>query len=92
MNGEPQTIRNGLNASDNWDARGWPRVPGAVRPGSRIGVPADRSTIVARAIAAGVAWAPRLGLRGVEVAIDGGRRRPARLSPSIARRSGGFWR
>jgi DMSO/TMAO reductase YedYZ molybdopterin-dependent catalytic subunit len=73
------------NASDYWDARGWPRVPGTVRPGSRIDVPVDRSTVVAgSAIAAGIAWAPRRGVGGVEVAIDGGPWQPARLSPHIA--------
>jgi hypothetical protein len=73
------------NASDYWDARGWPRVPGTVNPGSRIDVPADRSAVVAgSAIAAGIAWAPRRGVSGVEVAIDGGPWQPARLSPQIA--------
>jgi DMSO/TMAO reductase YedYZ molybdopterin-dependent catalytic subunit len=73
------------NASDYWDARGWPRVPGIVTPGSRIDVPADRSTVVAgSAIAAGVAWAPRGGVSGVEVAIDGGPWQPAQLSSQIA--------
>jgi hypothetical protein len=73
------------NASDYWDARGWPRVPGAVTPGSRIDVPANRSTIAAgSAIAAGIAWAPRRGVSGVEVAIDGGPWQPARLSAHIA--------
>jgi DMSO/TMAO reductase YedYZ molybdopterin-dependent catalytic subunit len=73
------------NASDYWDARGWPRVPGTVKPGSRIDVPADRSAVVAgSAIAAGIAWAPRRGVSGVEVAIDGGPWQPARLSPQLA--------
>jgi len=73
------------NATDYWDARGWPRVPGAVKPGSRIDVPADRSTVASGpAIAAGIAWAPRRGVSGVEVAIDGGPWQSARLSPHIA--------
>ena len=73
------------NASDYWDARGWPRVPGTVNPGSRIDVPADRWTVVAgSAIAAGIAWAPRGGVSGVDVAIDGSPWQPARLSPHIA--------
>ena len=72
-------------ASDYWDARGWPRVPGAVQPGSRIDVPADRATLVAgTAIAAGVAWAPNGGVEAVEVAIDNGDWRPAQLSPELA--------
>src|SRR5262249_38224346 len=72
-------------AGDYWDTRGWPRVPGVANPASRIDVPADRSTVVAgSAIAAGIAWAPRRGASGVEVAIDGGPWRPARLSPQIA--------
>jgi DMSO/TMAO reductase YedYZ molybdopterin-dependent catalytic subunit len=73
------------SASDYWDARGWPRVPGTVKPGSRIDVPADRSSVAAgSAIAAGIAWAPRRGVSRVEVAIDGGPWQPARLSPPIA--------
>src|SRR5262249_57168431 len=36
------------------------------------------------AIAAGVAWAPRGGASGVEVATDGGPWQQARLSPQIA--------
>ena len=73
------------NATDYWDTRGWPRLPGAVKPGSRIDVPADRATVVAgSAIAAGIAWAPRRGVSGVEVTIDGGPWQQARLSPPIA--------
>jgi DMSO/TMAO reductase YedYZ molybdopterin-dependent catalytic subunit len=72
-------------ASDYWDARGWPRTPGKVKPGARIDVPADHSAMVAGwAVAAGVAWAPRAGVTGVEVAIDDGPWQPARLSPEIA--------
>jgi DMSO/TMAO reductase YedYZ molybdopterin-dependent catalytic subunit len=72
-------------ASDYWDARGWPRVPGVVKPGSRIDVPADRSTLVAgSAVAAGIAWAPARGVSGVEVSIDGGRWQRTELSPELA--------
>jgi sulfite oxidase len=72
-------------ASDYWDSRGWPRAPGQVKPAARIDVPADHSAIVAgSAVVAGVAWAPRAGVTGVEVAIDGSPWRPARLSPQIA--------
>jgi hypothetical protein len=71
--------------SDYWDARGWPRVPGRVKPGSRIDVPADRSALVAgSAMAAGMAWAPAGGVTGVEVSIDRGPWQPATLSPQIA--------
>jgi DMSO/TMAO reductase YedYZ molybdopterin-dependent catalytic subunit len=72
-------------ASDYWDARGWPRTPGAVTPGSRIDVPSDHSMLVAgAAIAAGVAWAPRGGVSRVEVAIDGGPWQTAQLSANIS--------
>jgi len=72
-------------ASDYWDARGWPRVSGAVKPGSRIDVPAHHSNVVAGpVITARIAWAPRRGVSEVEVAIDGGPWQPARLSPQFA--------
>jgi DMSO/TMAO reductase YedYZ molybdopterin-dependent catalytic subunit len=80
-------------ASDYWDARGWPRVPGVVKPGSRIDVPADRSTLVAgSALAAGIAWAPARGVSAVEVSIDGGRWQRAELSPEIAPKLWRQWR
>jgi DMSO/TMAO reductase YedYZ molybdopterin-dependent catalytic subunit len=72
-------------ASDYWDARGWPRTPGRVTPGSRIDVPADGETMIAgSAVAAGVAWGPPGGVTGVEVSIDGAGWRPALLSPSLS--------
>jgi DMSO/TMAO reductase YedYZ molybdopterin-dependent catalytic subunit len=71
-------------ASDYWDARGWPRTPGEVKPGSRIDVPADRSTLISGwAVAAGVAWGPSRGVSGVEVSIDGEPWRAAELSPAL---------
>jgi DMSO/TMAO reductase YedYZ molybdopterin-dependent catalytic subunit len=72
-------------ASDYWDARGWPRTPGRVKPGSRIDVPVDGSTLISgAALAAGVAWGPSSGVTGVELSIDGGEWRPATLSPSLS--------
>lgn len=72
-------------ASDYWDARGWPRIPGVVKSGSRIDVPTDRSTLVAGlAVAAGIAWAPAGGVTAVELSIDGGPWQQAELSPGIA--------
>jgi DMSO/TMAO reductase YedYZ molybdopterin-dependent catalytic subunit len=72
-------------ASDYWDIRGWPRTPGRVKPGSRIDVPADRITISAGAtVVAGIAWAPRSGVAAVEVSVDGGEWRRARLSRELA--------
>jgi len=83
MNDEPLTIRNGFPARlltpGIWGA------DASTKWLATIDVPADRSTVASGpAIAAGIAWAPRRGVSGVEVAIDGGPWQSARLSPHIA--------
>lgn len=79
--------------SDYWDARGWPREPSPVRPGSRIDVPAHRGHVVAGSITvAGVAWAPPEGVEEVEVAIDGGAWQRAELAAELAPTAWRQWR
>ncbi len=67
-------------ATAYWTDRGWaPQAP--VRTASRIDVPAPLARIAPGPTAvAGVAWAQRRGLRSVEVRVDGGDWRPARLA------------
>jgi DMSO/TMAO reductase YedYZ molybdopterin-dependent catalytic subunit len=63
-----------------WTQRGWaPRGP--VKTQSRIDVPADGAQVSAGRVAVGgVAWAQHTGIDRVEVRIDDGAWRPARLS------------
>lgn len=70
---------------DYWDRRGWPRQPTAVRPGSRIDLPANRALLpVEQTTVAGVAWAPAEGVERVEVAVDDRPWEPAQLSAEVA--------
>lgn len=63
-----------------WADRGW--TPGApIRIASRIDTPEDGDTSDAPLRVAGVAWAPVAGVAKVEVAVDDGPWRAARLSP-----------
>lgn len=78
---------------DYWDRRGWPRVPTAVRPGSRIDVPANRAIVAGGPITlAGVAWAPPVGVESVEVSLDGGEWRTAEISTEVAPTMWRHWR
>lgn len=78
---------------DYWTSRGWPSAPGHVRIGSRIDVPRDREMIhPGRVEIAGVAWAPPGGVRGVEIAVDGGPWQPARLAGELAPTAWRHWR
>jgi DMSO/TMAO reductase YedYZ molybdopterin-dependent catalytic subunit len=63
-----------------WTQRGWsPRGP--VKTQSRIDVPRDGAEVAAGRVAVGgIAWAQHTGIRGVEVRIDDGPWRPARLA------------
>jgi DMSO/TMAO reductase YedYZ molybdopterin-dependent catalytic subunit len=63
-----------------WTQRGWaPRGP--VKTQSRIDVPADGAEVSAGRVAVGgVAWAQHTGIAGVEVRVDDGPWRPARLA------------
>ena len=78
---------------DYWDRRGWPRRPSAVRPGSRIDVPANRAVLHAGPVTvAGVAWAPPGGVEGVDVSIDDGPWVPAELAAEVAPTMWRQWR
>jgi DMSO/TMAO reductase YedYZ molybdopterin-dependent catalytic subunit len=63
-----------------WTERGWsPRGP--VKTQSRIDVPRDGDEVPAGTVAVGgIAWAQHTGIERVEVRVDDGRWRPARLA------------
>ncbi|MGW4123332.1 molybdopterin-dependent oxidoreductase [Nocardia sp. NPDC004711] len=68
-----------------WTKRGW-SAKGPIKTECRIDTPRGRGTIApGKVTIAGVAWAQHRGIRGVEVRIDQGDWRPARLAvaPSI---------
>ncbi|WP_084469272.1 molybdopterin-dependent oxidoreductase [Nocardiopsis trehalosi] len=63
-----------------WVPRGW-SARGPVKTQSRIDVPRDGAEVAAgRVTVAGVAWAQHVGVDGVEVRVDDGPWRPARLA------------
>jgi DMSO/TMAO reductase YedYZ molybdopterin-dependent catalytic subunit len=67
-----------------WIDRGWSKE-GPVKTAARIDVPRDGLAVRAGTVtAAGVAWAPGRGIRGVEVRVDDGPWRPATLSEPLA--------
>jgi DMSO/TMAO reductase YedYZ molybdopterin-dependent catalytic subunit len=62
-----------------WSTRGW-SDHGPIKLSSRIDVPRYNATPRAGEVAVGgVAWAPGVGVRAVEVSVDGGPWQPARL-------------
>jgi DMSO/TMAO reductase YedYZ molybdopterin-dependent catalytic subunit len=64
-----------------WVKRGWARI-GTVKTASRIDLPKPFARPAAGPVTvAGVAWAQRRGIKGVEVSVDGGRWEPAELLP-----------
>ena len=66
-----------------WISRGWPKES-PIKTQSRIDVPAPSSTIrAARRPIAGVAWAPTRGIERVEVRVDDGPWRPAKLAAAL---------
>jgi DMSO/TMAO reductase YedYZ molybdopterin-dependent catalytic subunit len=63
-----------------WTQRGWAER-GPVKTGTRIDLPASSTTVPAGTVTvAGVSWHQRVGIRGVEVRVDGGAWRPATLA------------
>ncbi len=67
-----------------WIPRGWSKE-GPILTQSRIDVPAAGSTLEAgRQAVAGVAWAGERGVSAVEVQVDDGEWRPARLGEELA--------
>ena len=69
---------------DYWARRGWPREPVLVRPMSRIDAPEDGRRVVGAVTLTGVAWAPPQGILRVEVAVDDGEWRSARLADELS--------
>lgn len=65
-----------------WIPRGWSKL-GPVKTQSRIDVPRHGAALsTGTTPIAGVAWAPSVGIEGVEVRIDDGPWRPCRLGGS----------
>ncbi|MGY0501325.1 molybdopterin-dependent oxidoreductase [Nocardia sp. FBN12] len=70
-------------ATAYWTRRGW-SAQGPIKTGTRIDTPRARGRIPqGRTVIAGVAWAQHRGVTGVEVQIDNGDWRPARLSTEV---------
>ncbi len=66
-----------------WVPRGWAKEA-PIKPSSRIDVPRDGARVdTGRVAVAGVAWAAVGEVAAVEVAVDSGPWRPARLEPSL---------
>ncbi|WP_289231737.1 molybdopterin-dependent oxidoreductase [Barrientosiimonas endolithica] len=66
-----------------WTVRGW-ATQGPIKPSARIDTPEPLVSIAPGRVAiAGTAWAQRQGVRGVQVQIDDGPWRPARLGPEV---------
>lgn len=67
------------DAKAYWSTRGWSER-GPVKLSSRIDVPRYGARVPAGTVAVGgVAWSPHVGIRAVEVRVDGGDWQPARL-------------
>ncbi|MEV6059079.1 molybdopterin-dependent oxidoreductase [Nocardia asteroides] len=70
-------------ATAYWTRRGWSAL-GPIKTGTRIDTPRGRGRIPqGRTTIAGVAWAQHRGITGVEVQIDDGPWRQARLSTEV---------
>ena len=66
-----------------WTPRGWSER-GPIKLSSRIDTPASRSSVPAgTVVVAGVAWAQHIGIDRVEVRIDGGEWREAKLARAM---------
>ncbi|KQQ19380.1 oxidoreductase [Rathayibacter sp. Leaf299] len=66
-----------------WSTRGWSER-GPIKVESRIDVPRQGQAVSAGTVAvAGVAWAPHTGISKVEVQVDGGEWRQARLAEAV---------
>ncbi len=74
-----------------WIPRGWSQMA-PMKTTSRIDVPRRGDDLVAGPVAvAGVAWAPNRGIAEVQVRIDGGEWRPARLAGSVSEETWVQW-
>lgn len=71
------------HATAYWTRRGW-SAEGPIKTGTRIDTPRGRGRISqGHTVIAGVAWAQHRGVTAVEVQIDNGEWRPARLSTEV---------
>ena len=72
------------DAMGYWTDKGW-SAKGPIKTESRIDTPRAGAGVSAGSVAvAGVAWAPHTGITGVEVRVDGGEWRQARLADSAS--------
>ena len=77
--------------SGYWIPRGW-AAQGPIKTQSRIDVPKNSERLAAGRIAvAGVAWAPTRGIGTVEVRVDEGEWRPARLGSVLSEETWAQW-
>jgi DMSO/TMAO reductase YedYZ molybdopterin-dependent catalytic subunit len=74
-----------------WIPRGWSKE-GPIKTQTRIDVPRSGATLApGRTPVAGVAWAPTRSIREVEVRVDDGPWRPARLSGALSENTWVQW-
>lgn len=66
-----------------WVQRGW-AARGPIKTQSRIDVPRPGELPAGRVVVAGVAWAQHVGIGRVEVSVDGGEWREARLAETAS--------
>ena len=72
-----------------WISNGWSRL-GPIKMESRIDTPRHLQEVkIGPTHIAGVAWAPNVGIKAVQVQVDGGAWMPATLGPQL---SGTTWR
>ncbi len=77
--------------SGYWIPRGW-SAQGPIKTQSRIDVPKNTDRVAAGKVAvAGVAWAPTRGIKAVEVRVDEGEWRPARLGDVLSADTWAQW-
>lgn len=78
---------------DYWLPRGWPHGPARVRSLSRIDAPRHRAVVTAGLVdIVGVAWAPPVGVHGVDVAVNGSSWRSAELARELSPAAWRRWR
>jgi DMSO/TMAO reductase YedYZ molybdopterin-dependent catalytic subunit len=75
-----------------WTRRGWAEQAPA-KAGSRIDRPREGEELPGgKVVAAGVAWHPRVGVRAVEVSLDGGPWEPTELGEQVSADTWVQWR
>ena len=75
-----------------WVPRGWSKE-GPIKIASRIDVPRSGERVTGSTVAlGGVAWRPAVGIRAVEVSVDGGAWKPAQLGAVASTNTWVTWR